>query len=60
MSKPVNRSKPGRKKGVPKDHEGHTLRFPDTPDEIVEYEIFTYSQCACSLEYVPELEWEKR
>jgi len=43
----------GRKKGVPKSHNGHTLEMIDKPDEIKWHKVEVYSHCETSLTDVP-------
>lgn len=60
LRKPTNLRQSGGKKGAPKGHNGHTLLFVDTPDEIVTHLLSTCRQCSASLETVASLDYEKR
>jgi transposase len=60
LRKPTNLRQPGGKKGAPKGHKGHTLRFVDQADEKVVHSLSTCSHCMASLENVPSLAYEKR
>lgn len=58
--KPTNLRQAGGKKGAPKGHDGHTLRFVEAPDHIVKHQVSVCSACAASLENVAPIEYEKR
>lgn len=58
--KPTNLRTPGGKKGAPKGHYGHTLRFAENPDEIVTHPLTTCTHCSASLEGVTSHDYEKR
>jgi transposase len=57
--KPTNLRTPGGKKGAPKGHDGHTLRFA-VPDEIVVHPVTTCGRCTHSLADIPTQDGEKR
>jgi transposase len=59
LRKPTNLRTPGGKKGGPKGHDGHTLRFA-LPDEIVIHPVTTCGRCSHSLKDVPAQHVEKR
>lgn len=59
LRKPTNLRTPGGKKGAPKGHNGHTLRF-STPDEIVIHAPSACRNCAHTLENVDPLGYESR
>lgn len=50
--KPTNLRTPGGKKGAPKGHQGHTLDFVSTPDEIIVYELSSCANCSATLDGV--------
>jgi transposase len=58
--KPTNLRTPGGKKGAPKGHDGHTLRFSDAPDEVVIHPISTCTHCMASLDRVAPQGYIKR
>ncbi|BBI31891.1 IS66 family transposase [Cohnella abietis] len=58
--KPTNLRQPGGKKGAPKGHDGHTLRFSTDPDEIVIHSVSSCSNCASSLASVTATRYIKR
>ncbi|MFD0715715.1 IS66 family transposase [Paenibacillus sp. GCM10027626] len=60
LRKPVNQRQPGGKKGAPKGHQGHTLKFSAVPDEVIEHRIATCPNCHQSLQDAPDVGYEKR
>lgn len=58
--KPTNLRSKGGKKGAPKGHEGHTLKFSDNPDEVIIHTLATCGNCSTSLEEVASTNYEKR
>lgn len=60
LRKPTSLRKSGGKKGAPLGHEGHTLRFSDAPDEIMEHEVSTCGSCHHSLEDAAVIGYTKR
>jgi transposase len=60
LRKKNNSREPGGKKGAPKGHEGHTLRFNLEPDEIVVHTLTTCNNCNYSLANEPLRSWSKR
>nr|WP_286672396.1 IS66 family transposase [Cohnella hashimotonis] len=58
--KPKNSRVAGGKKGAPKGHDGHTLRFAECPDEIIVYTLEVCSCCQTALQSVPALAHEAR
>jgi len=59
LRKPTNLRTPGGKKGGPKGHEGHTLRFA-IPDEVVIHSVTTCGRCSHTLDNVPAQNVERR
>lgn len=49
LRKPTNLRQAGGKKGAPKGHNGHTLRFSATPDEIAIHRLSVCNRCAAPL-----------
>jgi transposase len=63
LKKPRTRSlrkKSGRRSGGQKDHQGHTLKMVERPDQIQVYEASTCSHCATDLQSVEPCGYEKR
>lgn len=60
LRKKNNLRQPGGKKGAPKGHEGHTLRFSLEPDEVIIHALPTCKNCNHSLVEVPAQSWIKR
>lgn len=60
LRKPTNLRTSGGKKGAPKGHEGHTLRFSEKPDEIVIHPLLACGNCSTSLKAVSSQSFEKR
>lgn len=60
LRKPTNLRTPGGKKGAPKGHDGHTLRFADQPDEIIVHTISNCVHCATDLATVESQAYDKR
>lgn len=60
LRKKNNLRQPGGKKGAPKGHEGHTLRFSLEPDEVVVHPLPTCKNCNRSLADIPAQAWIKR
>jgi transposase len=63
LKKPRTRSlrkKSGRRSGGQKDHQGHTLKMVERPDQIQVYEASTCSHCATDLQAVEPCGYEKR
>lgn len=58
--KPTNLRTPGGKKGAPKGHEGHTLRFSECPDEVIKHSLSVCSHCSASLVGEPCEGYERR
>jgi transposase len=56
----VNARQPGGKKGAPKGHDGHTIRFAEQPDQIVVHRLTTCAHCAASLDAVENQVYQKR
>jgi transposase len=59
LRKPTNLRTPGGKRGAPKGHDGHTLRFA-VPDEVVIHSVTNCGRCAHSLVDVSAESTEKR
>ncbi|WP_270168156.1 IS66 family transposase [Paenibacillus sp. SYP-B4298] len=49
LRKPTHLRQAGGKKGAPKGHPGHTLRFCSKPDEVVTHTLEACSRCASLL-----------
>ncbi|WP_217900044.1 IS66 family transposase, partial [Paenibacillus herberti] len=49
LRKPTNLRQAGGKKGAPKGHRGHTLRFSANPNEIVVHSLEACSRCSSPL-----------
>jgi len=60
LRKKNNLREPGGKRGAPKGHEGHTLRFHPVPDEVVIHPLTTCKNCNYALAEVPVQNWIKR
>jgi transposase len=60
LRKPTNLRQSGGKKGAPKGHNGHTLHFSPSPDEIVVHQVSTCKHCAQSLDTVVVQDYNKR
>lgn len=60
LRKPTNLRTSGGKKGAPRGHDGHTLRFVEHPDEIVVHALTTCVNCSACLEGVTSHGYEKR
>jgi len=60
LRKANNLRQSGGKKGAPKGHTGHTLKFIDQADEIIVHSLSTCSHCTASLVNVESLAYEKR
>lgn len=60
LRKPTNQRIPGGKKGAPKGHPGHTLRFSETPDQIVTLTPDHCEKCAASLANASTYDIRKR
>lgn len=60
VRKPVNLRQSGGKKGAPKGHGGHTVRFAEHPDEIVVHRLTACAQCDASLADVASAAYKKR
>ncbi|QJD84993.1 IS66 family transposase [Cohnella herbarum] len=60
LRKKNNLREPGGKKGAPKGHEGHTLRFHLEPDEVVVHPLTTCKNCNHSMAELPAQDWIKR
>ena len=60
LRKPTNLRQAGGKKGAPKGHNGQTLRFSTTPDEIVVHRLVSCARCASSLTEVENGAYEQR
>lgn len=60
LRKKNNSREPGGKKGAPKGHEGHTLRFTLVPDEVILHTLPACKICHHSLADVPVQDWIKR
>jgi transposase len=60
LSKPNNLRQSGGKKGAPKGHQGHTLRFSSTPDEIVYHRLTSCMHCSTSLTDQENVTYEQR
>ncbi|QJD83882.1 IS66 family transposase [Cohnella herbarum] len=60
LRKQTNLRQSGGKMGAPKGHDGHTLRFSTSPDEIVVHSVSTCKHCAQSLDRVAVQGYTKR
>ncbi|QJD81870.1 DUF6444 domain-containing protein [Cohnella herbarum] len=60
LRKQNNSRQSGGKKGAPTGHDGHTLRFSTSPDEIVVHSVSTCKHCAQSLDGVAVQGYTKR
>ncbi|GIO41329.1 DUF6444 domain-containing protein [Paenibacillus apis] len=58
--KPTNLRTPGGKKGAPKGHKGHTLKFSECPDEVIEHSLSRCSVCSTSLQKEDSMGYERR
>jgi transposase len=58
--KPQNNRTPGGKKGAPKGHSGHTLKFSATPDETILHPLTQCPDCQTSLADVPAATYQSR
>lgn len=58
--KPTNLRTPGGKKGAPKGHKGHTLKFSECPDEVIEHSLSRCSVCSTSLQKQDSMGYERR